>query len=112
MAYRGKLLRAVREEQNIQLQRISDDTRIAKGYLNAIEEERFECFPGRFYFKSFANQYSRSIGLDPKEVLGDLQGAYDEWHRRKEEELEPKEDFSSGGLFVRFAGRILRPPEV
>jgi cytoskeletal protein RodZ len=113
VAYRGKSLRAVREQKKIQLKRIADDTRIATLYLNAIEEERFERFPGRFYFKSFTGEYARFLGLDPGEVLRDLQGAYDEWYRhREEQQLAAKSVSSGGGFFTRFAGRFLRPPEV
>lgn len=112
MAFRGKLLRAVREQKKIQLKRISDDTRIRTGYLNAIEEERFDLFPGRFYFKSFAGEYARSLGLDPGEVLRDLQTAYDEWQRQKEERDLAVKSIADGGFFTRFAGRFLRPPEV
>jgi cytoskeletal protein RodZ len=112
LAYRGKSLRAVRERKNIELKRISDDTRITLWYLNAIEEERFDAFPGRFYFKSFAGEYARSLGLDPSEVLQDLQGAYDEWYRQRVNESEASKAVASNGFFTRFTGRFRKPPEV
>ena len=112
MAYRGKSLRAVRERKNIELKRISDDTRITMWYLNAIEEERFEAFPGKFYFKSFAGEYARSLGLDPGEVLHDLQCAYDEWHSQSMEETRGAEAVVADGFFTRFTGRFRKPPEV
>lgn len=111
MAYRGQSLRAVREEKKIQLKQIAADTRIATLYLNAIEEEKFERFPGRFYFKSFTGEYARSLGLNPDEVLRDLQFAYDEWYYQKQE-LKAADEVTEGGFFTRFAGRFLRPPEV
>ena len=109
MAYRGPSLRAVREEKKIQLKQISANTRIAAQYLHAIEEEKFDRFPGRFYFKSFTGEYARSLGLNPDEVLRDLQYAYDEWyHQREHRSTEPFTE----GFFTRVAGRFLMPPEV
>lgn len=110
LAYRGKALRALRERKGIQLRRISDDTRITMWYLTAIEEERFDCFPGRFYFKSFACEYARSLGLDPREVLEDLQLAYDEWSSQSRS--GQSHSVPNGGFFARFTGRFREPPEV
>jgi cytoskeletal protein RodZ len=109
LAYRGPSLRAVREQKKIQLKQISAHTRIATQYLRAIEEETFDRFPGRFYFKSFTGEYARSLGLNPDEVLRDLQYAYDEWHNQRER--RSTEPFTEG-FFTRVAGRILMPPEV
>ncbi len=112
MAHRGKSLRALREQKQILLKRIADDTRITMWYLRAIEEERFDRFPGRFYFKSFAGEYARSLGLDPSEVIQDLQYAYDKWLQQKNEQDDTLRPMANGGFFTRFAGRFLKPPEV
>ena len=69
MAYRGKSLKALRESKRIRLRRISNETRINMAYLEDLEDERFDRFPGKFYFESFTKQYARSLGLDPTEVL-------------------------------------------
>jgi cytoskeletal protein RodZ len=79
MSYRGKSLKALRESKQIQLRRIANETRIGLSYLRDLEEERFDRFPGKFYFSSFTKEYARSLGLDPGEVVTDLQLAYDEW---------------------------------
>lgn len=108
MAYRGESLRALREHKRIQLSRIANETRITQWYLAGIEEERFERFPGRFYFKSFAREYARFLGLEPSEVLRDLQPAYDAWsghhgaHRGS----------SKPSIVARITGRVRRVLEV
>jgi cytoskeletal protein RodZ len=79
MAYRGKSLKALRETKEIQLRRISNETRINLAYLEDLEEERFDRFPGKFYFKSFARAYARSLDLDADEVMNDLLMAYEDW---------------------------------
>ena len=83
MAYRGEALRHLREERKIPLRHIADQTRINLWYLSGIEEERFDRFPGAFYFKSFTREYARVLGLDPMEVLRDLEPA-----RRRLEHVE------------------------
>ena len=102
----------MRQRKGIRLERIADDTRITTWYLKAIEEERFDRFPGKFYFKSFTGEYARSLGLDPLEVLEDLQDAYDEWSRQQSVENDLHGNGSNGSLFSRFTGRFLNPPEV
>lgn len=79
MAYRGKSLKTLRESKQIELRRIANETRINLAYLKDLEDERYDRFPGKFYFKSFTREYARSLGLSPETVLSDLQSAYDEW---------------------------------
>ena len=109
MAYRGVSLRALREQKKINLRRIADETCISTRYLAAIEEERFCRFPGEFYFKSFTREYARSLGLDPNEVLQDLQVAYNGWRENKKVYTHPT---SETGLFFRLTERIKRFHEV
>ena len=80
--YRGKSLKDVREQKNLKLRWISEETRITTWYLAGIEEEHFDRFPGKFYFKSFAKQYARKLGLDASQVVRDLQTAYDAWEEK------------------------------
>ena len=47
-------------------------------FLQDLEEERFDRFPGYFYFQSFTKEYARSLGLDPKEVVTDLRASYEQ----------------------------------
>ena len=79
MAYCGKSLKALRENKQIRLRRIANETRISIAYLEDLEEERFDRFPGKFYFKSFARAYARALELDAEEVMSDLLLAYEDW---------------------------------
>ena len=60
---------------------------ITTWYLAGIEEEHFDRFPGKFYFKSFAGQYARELGLNESEVVRDLQSAYDAWEQEQKRAL-------------------------
>ena len=113
MAYRGKSLKALRESKRIRLRRISNETRIGMAYLEDLEDERFDRFPGRFYFESFTNEYARSLGLDPAEVLTDLQTSYQEWHGASTDpETRTSASSAEDGLLNRIAGYIRNVQEV
>ncbi len=108
MAYRGKSLKALRETKQIQLRRIANETRIGMAYLEDLEEERFDRFPGKFYFKSFARAYARSLELDVDQVTSDLQLAYEDWSgERSQEPRAPRaERRSEAGILHRIAGLV------
>ena len=112
MAYRGKSLKALRESQQIKLRRISNQTRIGMSYLVDLEEERFDRFPGKFYFKSFSREYAKSLGLDPLEVVDDLLAAYDEWSGVESKQAPTYSEHEEQGLLNRVAGYIRRAQEV
>ena len=112
MAYRGKSLKALRETKQIQLRRIANETRIGMAYLEDLEEERFDRFPGKFYFKSFARAYACSLELDVDQVTNDLQLAYEDWSgERRQAPAAPSLDrMSEDGILHRIAG-LLRGAE-
>ncbi len=114
MAYRGKSLKALRETKQIQLRRISNETRISLAYLEDLEEERFDRFPGKFYFKSFARAYACSLELDADEVATDLLLAYEEWSgERSATPMSPRTNrMNEDGLLNRIAGLLRRAEEV
>ncbi len=113
MAYRGKSLKALRENKQIQLRRISNETRIGMAYLEDLEQERFDRFPGKFYFKSFARAYANSLELDVDEVARDLQLAYEDWSGESARpSADPRSDrVSEDGILHRIAGLLRRAEE-
>ena len=60
----GSLLRTKREEKNISLETASRDTIISKQYLEALENEHIDIFPGHTYVTGFLRNYSEYLGLD------------------------------------------------
>lgn len=65
----GNLLRAKREEKNISLETASRDTIISKQYLEALENERIDIFPGHTYVTGFLRNYSEYLGLDSTYIV-------------------------------------------
>ena len=79
MAYRGKALRSLRESKHLSLRRMASETRIAPRFFEAIEEESFSTFPGKFYFRSFVREYARLLDTDVEQICADMESAYNEW---------------------------------
>ena len=66
--YRGKTLKQIRERMSIDLETISQETRINLKTLELIEEEDLEKLPPLVYLKGFLKGYAQSLGLDPHKV--------------------------------------------
>jgi len=113
MAYRGKSLKALRESKRIRLRRISNETRIGMAYLKDLEDERFDRFPGEFYFQSFTKAYAQSLGLNPEDVLADMQSGYEEWHGgAKAVSADGSTHRVEDGILTRIAGYLSGVQEV
>ncbi len=64
----GAALRRARLRRGIELQQISEVTKVSNTYLECIEAERFEELPASVYIRGFVTAYARAIGLDPNRV--------------------------------------------
>jgi cytoskeleton protein RodZ len=71
-------LKSRREEQNIPLAQIAEDTRISLRYLESLEEGRYADLPGGIYNRAFLRAYCERLNIDQKEII-----------RRYEEEISP-----------------------
>ena len=65
----GEQLRLAREERQIPLREVSDETRISIHYLEAIEANDFNRLPGGIFNRSFVKAYARCVGFDEKEAV-------------------------------------------
>jgi cytoskeletal protein RodZ len=65
----GEQLRLAREERGIPLREISDQTRIAVRYLEAIESNDYKRLPGGIFNRSFVRAYAKYIGFDEKRAI-------------------------------------------
>ena len=70
----GAILRKRREEKNIDLDTVSRDTIISKQYLEALENENTDIFPGDTYVTGFLRNYSDYLGLDSAYLIKLFQG--------------------------------------
>ncbi len=67
----GDKLRKQREQRGLELDAISNTTKISSRMLRAIEEERFDLLPGGVFNKGFIRAYARQVGLDEEEAVTD-----------------------------------------
>jgi cytoskeleton protein RodZ len=60
---------AQRMERGISLAQISEETKIGRRYLEAIELGRFHVLPGGVYNVSYIRQYARAAQLNEEELV-------------------------------------------
>lgn len=65
----GARLRQTREARGVSLRDISDQTRISRRYLEAIEADNYKQLPGGIFNRSFVKAYARAIGFDEDEAV-------------------------------------------
>jgi hypothetical protein len=68
--FSGALLKQLREARGIDLQSISQRTKITVAHLRAIEEETLKALPAVVYVRGFLVEYARFLRLDVNRVLG------------------------------------------
>jgi hypothetical protein len=67
----GDKLRKQREQRGIELDAISNTTKISTRMLRALEEEHFDQLPGGVFNKGFVRAYARLVGLNEEEAIAD-----------------------------------------
>ncbi|BCW97898.1 MAG: XRE family transcriptional regulator [Armatimonadota bacterium] len=68
----GQKLRKAREQKQLALEDIARQTRIRKEFLEALEEERLDAFPGAVYARAFLREYSAFLGLDGEDLVASM----------------------------------------
>lgn len=66
--FTGDFLRKVREYKNLDLDRLSDMTKVSRLYLQGIELEDFGKLPAPVYVRGFVFQYAKCLKLKPEVV--------------------------------------------
>jgi cytoskeleton protein RodZ len=65
----GPILKQARVEAGKTIDDAVRETKIARKYLLAIEEENFDIFPGETYLVGFLRNYAQFLGLDPNDII-------------------------------------------
>jgi cytoskeletal protein RodZ len=65
----GARLRGARESRNLSLRELSDQTRIARRYLEAIEADDYKELPGGIFNRSFIKAYAKTVGFNEAEAV-------------------------------------------
>lgn len=64
----GETLRQARLKQSLDLCAVAARTKINIKYLEAIEADRRESLPSGFFYRSFVDQYAKSLSLDTQQI--------------------------------------------
>lgn len=67
-SYTGDLLRRIREYKNVDLERMSELTKISKSYLQNIERDEWDKLPAQVYTRGFVFQVAKILKLNPEIV--------------------------------------------
>ena len=65
----GEQLKNSREEQELTIEDVEAKTSITRQYIEALEGEKNEVFPGEPYMIGFLKNYAEFLGLNPNEIL-------------------------------------------
>ena len=76
----GARLRRARMRRGIELDHISDVTKVNLRYLRSIEEDAFGDLPAAVYTRGFVTAYARTIGLDPQVVVRSFMARFEDVH--------------------------------
>ncbi|MDY0270501.1 helix-turn-helix domain-containing protein [Trichloromonas sp.] len=68
----GSRLRLRREELGLSLADLADKTRVRLSFLQSLEEDRFDAFPGEAYLFGFLKSYAEALGLSPEALTEEL----------------------------------------
>jgi len=68
----GARLRQRREELGLTLPELESRTRVRLSFLQSLEEDRFDGFPGDAYLFGFLKSYAEALGLPAAELMAEL----------------------------------------
>lgn len=71
MSELGQFLKQKRLEKNISLEKLQEQTKIRKRYIEAIETGDYRVLPGQFYARAFIKSYAEAIGLNGEQILNE-----------------------------------------
>jgi len=70
----GEKLRSVREAKKLNIRDVAKDTNIAPRYIEALESEEFDKFPGETYITGFLRSYAEYLKLDADDMIQSYKG--------------------------------------
>lgn len=66
--FTGEFLHKIREYKSVDLERLSDMTKVSRLYLQGIENEDYDKLPASVYVRGFVFQYAKCLKLKPEVV--------------------------------------------
>jgi cytoskeleton protein RodZ len=105
----GQYLRRIREEHGLSVGEVARLTRISPGYIEALEENRLEKFPGEVFARGFVRAYGRCLGLDDEDTMTRFsQSAQAFFQRRDESQRHSEQTLELQNSRRKLQGRIVQ----
>ncbi len=73
----GEILKKERIKKNISLEEIEKITKIRKKYLQAVEENKWECFSSKIYISGIIKNYAKILNLNTEKILAIFRRDYE-----------------------------------
>ena len=73
MANFGATFRKARDSKGISLEKIAEETRISRRFLEAIEKEELHILPGGIFNRGFIRTFAERIGIDPDAAVSEYE---------------------------------------
>ncbi len=67
----GEKLKQAREERDITISEVAEQTRISPLYLDSIDKDDYRPLPGGIFNKGFIKSYAKYVGVDENEAMQD-----------------------------------------
>ena len=103
----GEQLRAARERKGLTLDRVADETNIAKRYIAGLEAEDFSVFPGDPYVIGFLRNYADYLGLPSDEFVNTYKNIKIQEQPMPIEELIPRRGPSALAVAASILGAVV-----
>lgn len=65
----GQYLKVQRKLRNVSLEDVSRASKVAKNWLELLEDDAFAKLPSDVFAKGYLRMYAETIGLDPEDVV-------------------------------------------
>ena len=72
----GARLRSQREQQQVEIAAIAEETKISVALLEGLERDDLSRWPGGLFRRAYVRMYAQKIGLNPDQVLREFLAAY------------------------------------
>jgi len=81
--WRGDFIRKIREIRNVSIEELSENTKISKRYLKAIENEDYKALPAAVFLRGFVIQVAKELKLPHDKVAAAYMNRFKEFQLEK-----------------------------
>ncbi len=73
----GGRLRSAREAKGLSISEVAETLKLGAGQVEALENNHWQALPGPTFIRGFVRNYGRLVGLDPEQLMQELNATLD-----------------------------------